>query len=294
MTIDKECIECIINQSVKVAQAIAADENLSKKLTTTVRNMSKDFSFNDTPPEIASYVYEKMALLANKTDLYEAVKALSTKKANSFIPLVKEHLKNSHDKLLTATKTAVAGNVIDLAAAVEFDLKEELEKIYDVDFAYNDLENLRLKLQVAKSVLVIGDNVGEHIFDYIFIQTLQELYPKIEFSYMVRGNPIINDVTMKEAREAGFDTLCNLVDSGVNTPGFTYERASVQAKKLFDEADLIISKGMGNYECMTPSHRNNICFLLKIKCNVVAASLKKQVGDIVCKYLNPKLCNRDF
>ncbi len=283
MTIDKECIECIINQSVKVAQAIAADENLSKKLTTTVRNMSKDFSFNDTPPEIASYVYEKMALLANKTDLYDAVKALSTQKALSFVPLVKEHLKNSHDKLLTATKTAVAGNVIDLAAAVEFDLEEELEKIYDVDFTYDDLESLRLELQSAKSVLVIGDNVGEHIFDYVFIQTLQNLYPKIEFSYMVRGNPIINDVTMKEALEAGFDKLCNLVDSGVNTPGFTYERASSQAKKLFDEADLVISKGMGNYECMSPSHRKDICFLLKVKCNVVAASLGKNLGDIVCK-----------
>ncbi len=283
MTIDKECIECIINQSVKVSQAIAADENLSKKLTTTVRNMSKDFSFNDTPPEIASYVYEKMALLANKTDLYDAVKALSTQKALSFVPLVKEHLKNSHDKLLTATKTAVAGNVIDLAAAVEFDLEEELEKIYDVDFTYDDLESLRLELQSAKSVLVIGDNVGEHIFDYVFIQTLQNLYPKIEFSYMVRGNPIINDVTMKEALEAGFDKLCNLVDSGVNTPGFTYERASSQAKKLFDEADLVISKGMGNYECMSPSHRKDICFLLKVKCNVVAASLGKNLGDIVCK-----------
>jgi hypothetical protein len=117
----------------------------------------------------------------------------------------------------------------------------------------------------------------------MFIQTLKELYPHAKYSYMVRGNPIINDVTLKEAKEAGFHKLCELVDSGVNTPGFTYNRANSYAKELFDMADLVISKGMGNYECMSPSHRDNICFLLKVKCGVVAASLKKEVGDIVCK-----------
>ncbi len=81
MTIDKECVTCIINQSAKVANAIDADDVLKKELISTVQKMSLNFSFDDNPPEIASYVYEKMAKLANKTDLYDEVKALSTKKA---------------------------------------------------------------------------------------------------------------------------------------------------------------------------------------------------------------------
>jgi len=117
----------------------------------------------------------------------------------------------------------------------------------------------------------------------MFIQTLKELYPHVEYSYMVRGKPIINDVTMMEAKEAGFDKLCNLVDSGVNTPGFTYDRANKESQDLFDKSDLVISKGMGNYECLSPSHRKDICFLLKVKCDVVAKSLAKEVGDIICK-----------
>ncbi|MDQ7059838.1 MAG: ARMT1-like domain-containing protein [Sulfurimonas sp.] len=131
--------------------------------------------------------------------------------------------------------------------------------------------------------MILGDNVGEHIFDYMFIEVLQELYPNVNYTYMVRGKPIINDVTIKEAKEAGFDTLCNLVDSGVDTPGFAYNRASKEAQDLFDTADLVISKGMGNYECLTPSHRKNICFLLKVKCQVVGNSLNKEIGDIICK-----------
>lgn len=87
MTIDEACVGCIINQSVKVADAINASESLKDKMTSTVKEMSSDFSFNDNPPEIASYVYEKMAEIANKTDLYDEVKELSTKKALSLFHL---------------------------------------------------------------------------------------------------------------------------------------------------------------------------------------------------------------
>ncbi|MBA1433129.1 MAG: DUF89 family protein [Epsilonproteobacteria bacterium] len=283
MKIAQECVGCIVNQSLKVAHAIEASLELEAKLFHTVQQMSQSFSFSLTPPEIAADVYETMAQIALKADLYDEVKAQSTQKARSFIPFLQDKIKNSDDKLLTATKIAVAGNVIDLAAEVAFDLQEELDKIFHTEFAHNDFEALREALREAKNVTILGDNVGEHIFDYLFIEVLQELYPHVHFSYMVRGNPIINDVTMKEAKEAGFEKLCELIDSGVNTPGFVYGRANAYAQKVFDEADLVISKGMGNYECLSPSHRASICFLLKVKCSVVAASLNKEVGDIVCK-----------
>ena len=285
MKIDTECVTCIINQSLKVANAIGADDIVTKKLFSTVEEMSKDFSFELSPPEVASAVYEAMAQIAKKEDLYDEVKEFSTQKACSFLPFLQQKLNTSSNKLLTATKIAVAGNVIDLAAAVEFDLQEELDKIFHTEFDHNDFDSFKAELEVAKKVVVLGDNVGEHIFDFMFIEVMQTYYPHLEFYYMVRGNPIINDVTMKEAMEAGFDKLCHLVNSGVNTPGFAYNRASKEAQKLFDSADLIISKGMGNYECLSPSHRDNICFLLKVKCDVVARSLNRKVGDIVCKLI---------
>jgi len=283
MKIDEACISCIINQSLKVAGAINADDDLSQRLLNSITQMSKNFSFLQNPPEIAADVYEKMAFIAQKSDLYDEVKELSTQKALSFIPFLEEKLKNSDDKLLTATKIAVAGNVIDLAAAVEFDLDEELLKIFDTEFAHNDFIEMKEELSKARNIVILGDNVGEHIFDYMFVQTLKELYPKATYTYMVRGKPIINDVTMKEAQEAGFDKLCNLQDSGVNTPGFVYARANSNSQELFDCADIVISKGMGNYECLSDSHRGNICFLLKVKCSVVASSLGNEIGDIICK-----------
>ena len=79
MTIDEECVSCIINQSVKVAQAINANDALSNSLTSAVQKLSKDFSYNQNPPEIASYVYEKMAQIAGKTDLYDEIKVSTAK-----------------------------------------------------------------------------------------------------------------------------------------------------------------------------------------------------------------------
>jgi len=283
MNIKDACVSCIINQSLKVADAIDADKSTAEELLSTVEEMSKTFSYEQTPPQIAAYVYEKMAQIANKSDLYDEVKKLSTKKALSFVPFLQEKLSKSQNKLLTATKIAIAGNVIDLAAEVSFDLESELLKIFEVDFAYDDFDLLKEKLSKSSTILILGDNVGEHIFDYLFIKTLKELYPNAVIYYMVRGIPIINDVTLKEAKEAGFEKLCKIVDSGVKTPGFDYKTASNNAKKLYNSADIVISKGMGNFESLTPTHREDVYFLLKIKCNVVADFLGKELGDIICK-----------
>jgi uncharacterized protein with ATP-grasp and redox domains len=283
MKIDPACVACIINQSRRVADAIRADDTLSSRLSGTVERMSGAFDFEQSPPEVAAGVYEKMALIAGKADLYDEVKAHSTAKAKALMPSLRERIDASRTPLLTAVKVAVAGNVIDLAAEVAFDLDEELEKIFETDFSHDDFEKLRKALGEAKTLLYIGDNVGEHLFDYLVIETLRALYPSLRIAYMVRGNAIINDVTMKEAKEAGFERICDVVDSGVNTPGFVYGRANEKSRKLFDAADLVITKGMGNYECLSPSPRGNVCYLLKVKCNVVARSLGREVGDIVCK-----------
>jgi len=285
MNIDPACVDCIINQSKRVASAIHADEELTQKIVEAVEKMAPGFSFKQSPPEVAAAVYEKMARIAGKDDLYDEVKKLSTLKAQEFVPFLQKEVSTSKSPLLTATKVAVAGNVIDLAAEYAFDLNEELDKIFHTSFAINDFDLLEKRLGEVSKVLYIADNAGEHIFDLIYVKTILSLYPKISLTYMTRGNAIINDVTFEEAQEAGFGEICDLISSGVNTPGFVYDRANEASQKLFDESELIITKGMGNYECLSHVKRDNLFFLLKVKCNVVAASIGKEVGDIICKAL---------
>jgi len=283
MTIENECIGCIIAQSRRVAEAIRADEALTQKIVSFVERSLSSPDFSLSPPVIAAPLYEAMAKIAGKIDLYDEEKAHAAAQAAHYLPFLRDTIDKSDEPLMALLKTAVVGNVIDLAAEVTFDLHGAISSVFDTPFSHDDSDTLHASLKTAKSLLYIGDNAGEHLFDALAIEHLKKLYPALAVTYMVRGNPIINDVTMVEAKEAGIDRLCTLIDSGVNTPGFVYERATAEAQNLFDTADVIIAKGMGNYECMSPQRRENICFLLKIKCSVVSRSLGHEIGSIICK-----------
>lgn len=283
MTIKEECIGCIIAQSGRVCSAIGADELLTKEIVSFVETSLSTADFSLSPPVIAAPLYEHMALLANKIDLYDEQKTHATSQAHTYIPFLEETIHASNDSFMAILKTAVVGNVIDLAAEVSFDLHHAIHTVFDTPFVHDDSARLYEKLKSSQTLLYIGDNTGEHLFDKLTIEHLKKLFPQLHISYMVRGNFIINDVTMKEALEANMQAVCTLIDSGVPTPGFVYDLATSQAQNLFDCADVILAKGMGNYECMTPTTRQNIAFLLKIKCSVVSASLGHEIGSIICK-----------
>jgi hypothetical protein len=283
MTIQSECIGCIIAQSGRVCNAIGANETLRQKIVSFVETSLSSADFTLSPPVIAAPLYEEMARMSQKDDLYDEQKSHATVQAQHYIPFLRETIEQNNNPFMALLKTAVVGNVIDLAAEVSFDLHGAILSVFDTKFAHDDSYKLAEQLKNAKTLLYIGDNTGEHLFDALAIEHLKILYPNLEITYMVRGNFIINDVTIKEALEAKMDRLCTLIDSGVNTPGFVYERATKESQKLFDSADVIIAKGMGNYECMSPVTRKNICFLLKIKCSVVSRSLGYEIGSIICK-----------
>lgn len=284
MTIQHECIGCIAAQSKRVCDAIDADDSLRSAITAYVEQALENADFTASPPVVAAPLYEEMARIARKKDLYDLQKAQATAQAREYLPYMREMITNSEDPFTALLKTAVVGNVIDLAAEVSFDLHDAIASVFETPFSHDNSKRLRSAISHARTLLYIGDNAGEHLFDALAIEALRKLYPDLHITYMVRGNPIINDVTMKEALEAGIEKVCALLDSGVPTPGFVYELATPAAQKLFDSADIILAKGMGNYECMTPQRRSGICFLLKVKCSVVAASLHRQIGDIVCKF----------
>ena len=282
MNIEHECIGCIAAQSRRVCEAIHADETLTRSITHYVETALQTADFTLSPPVLAAPLYEQMAVLARTDDLYREQKQHATEQAKTYVPFLRETIEKSADPLIAILKTAVVGNVIDLAAEVSFDLHEAISSVFTMPFNHDDTQKLRQSLETARTLLYIGDNAGEHIFDALAIESLQKLYPDLSITYMVRGNPIINDVTLSEAYEAGIDKVARIMDSGVPIPGFVYELSSNEAKHTFDHADLIVAKGMGNYECMTPQRRNTICFLLKVKCSVVARSLGREIGDIVC------------
>ncbi|MDD2384888.1 MAG: ARMT1-like domain-containing protein [Sulfurospirillaceae bacterium] len=283
MKIHNDCLECIENQAHRVCDILSLDIKTREAIISLTQKHIAQFDFSLTPPHNATPLYESIANHLNVRDLYADVKKESSKKAKSFISLCEDEIAKSSYPLLSATKTAVAGNVIDLASVMMYDLEEELHKIYDMPFAIDDFTALEKSLHASKKIVYLADNAGEEIFDKLYIQTLRKLFPSLKIYYFVRGKPIINDLTYEDALKSGMNEVAEIVNSGVPTPGLTRELMCDEAKHIFEQADCIISKGMGNYECLGEEKRLPIFFLLKVKCHVVANAIGAQLGDIVCK-----------
>jgi uncharacterized protein with ATP-grasp and redox domains len=283
MNLKDECVGCIVDQSRRVAQTIGASSQLTQTIVAHVETMSKTFNFHHSPPEVATPIYEAMANIAQKDDLYDQVKTIATNKAKAFVPTLQKALAHSEDAFATATKIAVAGNVIDLAVPNQFRLEDELATIFSTQFSIDHVEKLFTDLSNAKRVLYLADNAGEHIFDKLHIEVIAKLFPQIHITYATRGNAIINDVTYEEALRDELDEYATVISSGVPSPGFIPKWANAESLELFNGVDVIIAKGMGNYETLSDQTDKPLYFLLKVKCNVVANSLALNVGDIICK-----------
>ncbi len=283
MNIAPDCITCIFNQALRVTKVLALDDRKSKEVLDLAASHLPHFSLDKTPPANATPLYEDMAKLLGKKDLYHEIKKASIKKAQRLKPRCEAILAQSDETFLTATKIAVVGNVIDLASEVMYDLEDEIRGVMESHFAIDDSSLLYKKLQTAKKVVYLADNAGENIFDAIYIDYLRKKFKSCEFYYFVRGKPIINDLTIEDMQGDILHKLTTVIDSGVSTPGLHYADMNDIARAHFDSADCIISKGMGNYECLSTNTTHPLFFLLKIKCQVVSASLKCPLGAIICK-----------
>ncbi len=282
MKLEPECVTCIFSQALRVCQTLQVDKDTTKKVLDEVALMIPDFSFSQTPPQVAARVYPKIAKVLGVEDIYRDYKAEATRHAAAMIDAVEERVFGSRDRFHAALKASVAGNVIDLAATHSFSLDEEVAKVFETPFAVDDSDALRRGLLDAERLLVIGDNAGEHLFDKILLRIIAEEFPQIEIGYAVRGRPIINDITLKDAKEAGIDEVARIIDSGVDTPGFDLQRLSDEARRFYENADLVIAKGMGNYESLNDVSTKPTFYLMKVKCMVVASSLNREIGDIIC------------
>ena len=275
-----DCLPCFVNQALRAGRIATADEKKIKRLLDEVGMMLRDIPLESTPPETGKRVYEKVREITGNADPYKALKNESTKKALALYPALKKRVAASDDKLLTAVRIAIAGNVIDFGANSDFDIEEEIATVLQKAFAIFDYAAFKAQLAKSNEILYIGDNAGEAVFDRILIEELKK--PVI---YVVRGVPVINDLTYEDALQAGIDTVATILSSGTSAPGTILKTCSAEFKKVYDNAEFIISKGQGNYEGLSYENRA-LFFLLKVKCPVVAHDIGVTEGDVILKGVN--------
>jgi hypothetical protein len=191
---------------------------------------------------------------------------------------VKE-VNNSNNPFDISLRLAIAGNIIDFATGEKFDINQTIQRVLKANFAIDHSEYLKEEIKKAKKILYLGDNAGEIVFDKLFIETLN--HPNI--TYVVRGNPVLNDATMEDAISTGIiNVVKKVISNGYGAPSTLVDKCSKEFQEHYYDADLIISKGQGNLEgLINNNYGRNIVFLLIVKCNVIADLLKVNKGDFV-------------
>lgn len=271
MHIKPDCITCIMNQTLKVTKLLEVDDVTAKKLLDSTAEILIHHNLDRTPPQIAKETYRKISEITGIADPVAKAKELATQMALKVDTSV---VTNLHD----AVKFAVIGNVIDFGAQKQLDLNETITSHLHKAFGIDDFETFEKELQTAKTLVYIGDNTGEHIFDKKLIEVIKERYD-IEVYYFVRGEPIINDVTVKEA--AILEDVATIIDTGVPTPGFDLGYANENSKRLFEKADIVLAKGMGNYESLYDVCDRTLYYLFIVKCSVVSEDIGQSVGELI-------------
>jgi hypothetical protein len=272
-----ECIPCFFRQALFAARAATMDVTKAKQVLDRIAGLIPGIPLDSPPPETARLIYGAVREVTGVQDPFRTYKARSIQNALSLYENLKTVVEGAEDPLLTAVRIAIAGNVIDLGANPDFDLEGELKHVMSRELAIDHYESFRRSIEKARSLLYLGDNAGETVFDRILIEHLGK-----DTVYAVRDIPIINDATIEDAEKSGIGEVARIMSSGCDAPGIILKRCSSDFLDIFRRADLIVSKGQGNLESLS-GEEAPIFFLLKVKCPVIARHLGSENGDMILK-----------
>lgn len=275
-----DCIPCFMNQALKVSRLATNDEKVHRQMLDFSGKHLSSISLEKTPAENGAEIYKQIRYITGVYDPYREIKDRSIKEAKEIYPRAKEIINNSENKLLTAVKIAIAGNVIDFGMNNKFSIKDDLEHIIHQNFAFNDFSTFEKEILKAKNILYIGDNAGESVFDKLLIEQINK--PTI---FATREFPVINDLVIEDAINSGLNEVAEIISSGSPAPGAILHLCNKEFMEIYNSADVVISKGQGNYEALSDEKRK-IFFMLKAKCSVIAEEIGVKINDIVLKGIN--------
>ena len=285
MALNFNCLSCNINQVIKISNVLNLPRNDEEKILKAVLKYLSTADYSKCNPEIMGEIWKIICNLINNSNPYRLLKNYYNieieKMHNEIVSIIEE----TNDKFLTCLKIAIVGNLIDFAAKHTFkmeDLKQRLTDSKNIQLTVDHSKQLYHKLGNTESLLYLGDNCGEIVLDKIFIKYIKQEFPNIKVFYGVRGKPIVNDVTQEDAQMVDMASVAEVIDNSDGSLGTVIEKTSEKFRKIFYNADIIISKGQGNYESLLSIDRDNIFFLFMAKCEPIAEILNIETMSIVC------------
>ena len=282
MIFDYRCFFCFARAFERMLEKEIFSSEEKKQLASEMFGLFSNVKNDLLIPALSRELHLLLKKISNNPDPYKEVKKQSNDLVLGMYPELKTIVFNSVNQFDSALRLAIAGNIIDYGVSNDFDLQGTIDNVLNSDFAIDDSAELKQALLQTKTVLYLGDNCGEMVFDKLFIETI--MHPNL--TYAVRGEPVINDSTLDDAKYIGMDLVADVISNGYDAPSTILEHCSSEFLEVFNRADVIISKGQGNLEGLLGKTAKEVYFLLMVKCDVIADVLKVKKGDFVVKRQN--------
>jgi uncharacterized protein with ATP-grasp and redox domains len=279
-----DCLPCLMSQALRAARAATDNEEIQRQVINAVAGMIPEFSLGLKPPEIAQQGYRLIRQITGNNDPFHQAKVEANHTALALWPQMKQLVEQSADQLFTACRLAILANSIDFGPNFEHG---GIEAIIDeaatcsIPISVNNYDQFWNSINNSRSLLYLGDNAGEIVFDRFLIEEIHRVR-ELETCFVVREKPVINDITVDDALAVGMNRVARIVSSGSDAPATILSQCSAEVQQLYHSADIIIAKGQGNYESLE-NEPGNIFFLLRAKCPLVAERFGVSVGDCVFK-----------
>jgi uncharacterized protein with ATP-grasp and redox domains len=281
MRVYLDCFPCFLRQTLDAIRFATADEKVHGEAVRQVLELMRRTDAYRTPPAIGQEIHRVIRRVTGNPDPYRQRKDESNTLAMRLYPELKDRIRGSGNPLETAVRVAISGNVIDfglyssLGAA---DMTEAIDRALAADWDAGCLEEFAQAVNDARNILYLGDNAGEIVFDRLLIEEL----PHEKVTFAVKGSPVLNDATREDAHTVGLTRLVQVVGNGSDAPGTILEACSAGFRECFEQSDLIIAKGQGNYECLNEVDKD-MFFILMAKCPVIAADLGCDMGQMILR-----------
>jgi hypothetical protein len=289
MKITPTCVPCLLNRVIFEAGQSTDSQNVQTQVIKNACSMLGDLYDPTTcSADIATKVHKKTYEILKNPDPYKELKKQSNQIALSLIPMVKQRIIESSNPLKTAMLASIVGNTMDFgikgASKNPGELREVFNQIFDEGFGFDETEKLLSMLNESRSMLYFTDNCGEIVFDKLVCQQLKKRFPNISIGLVVKGEPVLSDATLKDVKDLSFDEVVDTVfTTGGYAVGVNLDLFSKELTEEIKKADVLLCKGMANYESFSETKIRPIVYLLRSKCSPIASSMQVPVNANIVK-----------
>lgn len=285
MTTAVDCLPCLLRQALDTIKRLGMSVESEQLLMQQILLLLGKMDMKLPAPIFGQHIHQLIREHSGNTDPFREIKAAGNSLAYEWFPSLQQQISAADDPLGMAIRTAIAGNIIDYGAKRQVereDIATTLERALEMPLDEAVLSAFRQGLADARSILYLADNAGEIVFDRLLIEQL----PMEKVTLVVRGAPVINDVTREDALAVGLDKLVTVIDNGCDIPGTVLDATPDDFQHRFADADIIIAKGQGNFETLYDVSAP-VYYLFVAKCEIVASL----VG---CAVNTPVFCSKQL